>query len=73
MNAREGKGIFWLSGPGLLLQSDARCALLLWAAGLGICGASLLPAAVFVDHRWIGPIMLVGFCCVSVATVMITL
>jgi peptidoglycan/LPS O-acetylase OafA/YrhL len=47
--------------------------LLLWAAGLGICGASLLPTAVFVDHRWIGPIMLIGFTCVSVTTVLITL
>jgi peptidoglycan/LPS O-acetylase OafA/YrhL len=66
-------------GAGSLLayhETDLRAAprtLLLWAAGIAICGASLLPNAVFVDHRWIGPIMLVGFCCVSVATVMITL
>jgi peptidoglycan/LPS O-acetylase OafA/YrhL len=66
-------------GAGALLayhETDLRAAprtLLLWAASLGICGATLLPTAVFVDHRWIGPIMLVGFSSVSVATVMITL
>jgi len=41
-----------------------------YAIGIGALGALILPTAVFVDHRWVGPVMLVGFSCVSSATVM---